>query len=90
MPNKATIDTNCIPDSRYEEFASGMMSTSEQSTVHIDISQIPDCVFEVACPILNSAIRRALRDPEKRKDYERWKAERTAKATSKKERSGRV
>lgn len=55
----------------------------DQQTPYIDVSKIPDCVFEMACPILSSAIRRALRDPEQRKDYERWKAERAAKAAQK-------
>lgn len=48
----------------------------EQSVGHINILEIPDYVFEMACPVLNKAIHRALRDPEERKDYERWKAER--------------
>ena len=42
----------------------------------VDVKAIPDYVFEEACSILNTAIRRALRDPEKKKDYENWKAER--------------
>lgn len=60
------------------------MSARDQ-TPYIDVSKIPDYVFEMACPILNSAIHRALRDPEQRKDYERWKKERAAKAAGKEE-----
>ncbi len=47
----------------------------EQSVGRINL-EIPDYVFEMACSVLNKSIRYALRDPEKRKDYERWKAER--------------
>lgn len=90
MSNKITIETNCLPNFQCEEFGSGIVPASGQPPVRIDISAIPDSDFEVACAVLASSIRLALRNPEKRKDYERWRAERTAKATGKKERSGRV
>lgn len=54
-------------------------------TVRIDFSAIPDSDIQVGCAVLASSIRLALRDPEKRKDYERWKAERAAKAAQRKE-----
>jgi hypothetical protein len=58
---------------------------SEEETVHIDVKAIPDGIWDLGCSVLASSIRRALRDPEKRRDYERWKAERAAKAAQEKE-----
>ncbi len=90
MSNEITIDTNCLPDFRCEELENGIVSTSGQPSIRIDISAIPDSDIQVGCAVLASSIRLALRDPEKCKDYERWKAERTAKTTRKKEGSERV
>lgn len=55
-----------------------------ENDFQIDVKSIPDYVFEEACPILDAAIRRALRDPEKKKDYNNWKAEREQADLSKK------
>ena len=46
------------------------MPAPQQKTVRIDFPAIPDSDIQVA-----------LRDPEKRKDYERWKAERAGQAS---------
>jgi len=54
-----------------------------QEPVHIDFSLIPESVIEEGCAVLASSIRRALRDPEKRKECERWKAERAARDAEK-------
>lgn len=54
-----------------------------QEPIHIDFSLIPESVIEVGCSVLASSIRRALRDPEKRKECERWKAEMAAKEAKK-------
>ncbi len=56
------------------------MVEPRQESVHIDVSSIPDSIIDAGCRVLNASIRRALRDPEKRKDFERWKAERAAKS----------
>lgn len=61
------------------------MPAPQQATVRIDFSAIPDSDIQVGCAVLASSIRLALRDPEKRKDYERWKAERAAKSAQRKE-----
>jgi len=50
------------------------MPISEQTTVRIDPAAIPDSVYQVGCSVLNSCIRRALSDPVRRQEYEKWKA----------------
>lgn len=51
-----------------------------EQTVHIDFSAIPDSDIQIGCAVLASSIRLALRDPEKRKAFERWKAEKEKRA----------
>lgn len=57
------------------------MPAPQQKTVRIDFSAIPGSDIQVGCAVLASSIRLALRDPEKRKDYESWKAERAGQAS---------
>lgn len=44
----------------------------------IDPGAVPDEEYTTACRVLASSIRLALSDPEKRADFERWKAAREA------------
>ena len=44
-------------------------------TVRIDPKLIPDYVWDEGCRVLYECITRALSDPQRRKDYERFRAE---------------
>lgn len=46
--------------------------------ITIDPADIPDEVYTIGCRVLASSIRLALSNPEKRADFERWKAARKA------------
>lgn len=45
----------------------------ETKSVKIDPALIPDEAIERACRVLDSSIRLAMADPEKRAEYEAWK-----------------
>ena len=49
-------------------------------SVHIDPEQIPRHQWDQMCRILDRDIREALKDPEKRADFEKWKKERKNEA----------
>lgn len=48
--------------------------TPEGDRPRIDPALIPDYAYDEACRVLNASIRRALADPELRRDYEEFKA----------------
>lgn len=48
----------------------------QDADIHIKPQDIPDYVYEMACPILDKMIRKILSDPKNREDYEQWKAQR--------------
>lgn len=52
------------------------------TTVHINTSDIPAHVATNLAQALFEAIHREYDDPEVRADFERWKAERQARATA--------
>lgn len=52
------------------------------TTVHINTSDIPAHVATNLAQALFEAIHREYDDPEVRADFERWKAERRARATA--------
>ncbi len=54
----------------------------DSEPVRIDFSAIPASDIQIGCSVLAASIRRALRDPEKHADFERWKTERAAEGRS--------
>lgn len=44
--------------------------------VHIDPKELSDSDYQVACAVLNASIRRLLKDPKKRAEFEEWKKKR--------------
>ena len=40
--------------------------------VRINVDEIPDAVFEIACRILDTAVRRYFEQPGVKEDYEKW------------------
>lgn len=49
------------------------------TTITIDPKAIPKEEYQTACSILASSIRLALKDPEKRAEYEEWKRKKEAR-----------